>query len=128
MWFDADIDALDDAHRAPPGAERPRSSRARRWPSALTLAVVSVVALGLLVNIRWRRAARLHHLLLRRDLHDVAEALPTPQNIVIGGRGRRFPPMIGWAAATGSFVVRVDRFSFSSSSSGRRRIFWALAL
>ena len=26
----------------------------------------------------------------------------TPQNIVIGGAAGAFPPMIGWAAATGS--------------------------
>jgi protoheme IX farnesyltransferase len=29
----------------------------------------------------------------------------TPQNIVIGGAAGAFPPMIGWAAATGSLTV-----------------------
>ena len=29
----------------------------------------------------------------------------TPQNIVIGGAAGAFPPMIGWAAATGGIAV-----------------------
>ena len=33
MWYDADIDARDDAHRAPARAGGPRASRARRSPS-----------------------------------------------------------------------------------------------
>src|SRR6185437_329796 len=29
----------------------------------------------------------------------------TPQNIVIGGAAGAFPPMIGWAAATGGIAI-----------------------
>ena len=32
----------------------------------------------------------------------------TPQNIVIGGAAGAFPPMIGWAAATGGIGARAD--------------------
>ncbi len=31
----------------------------------------------------------------------------TPQNIVIGGAAGAFPPMIGWAAATGGVSIEV---------------------
>ena len=34
MWYDADIDAMMTPHRAPAGAGRAASSRARRSPSA----------------------------------------------------------------------------------------------
>ena len=87
----------------------------------LTLAGFSVVVLGLLVNVRRRRAAGVNDRLLCVDLHDVAEA-PTPQNIVIGGAAGALPPMIGWAAVTGGVAHRAGRCSSSSSSSGRRRI------
>ena len=33
MWYDADIDAVMTRTSAPPGADGPRASRARRWPS-----------------------------------------------------------------------------------------------
>ena len=45
----------------------------------------------------------------------------TPQNIVIGGAAGAFPPMIGWAAVTGSRQHREHRCCSSSSSCGRRR-------
>ena len=34
----------------------------------------------------------------------------TPQNIVIGGAAGAFPPMIGWAAATGGYLARAMAF------------------
>ena len=51
----------------------------------------------------------------------------TPQNIVIGGAAGAFPPMIGWAAATGSvsiesIVLFLIIFMWTPPH------FWALAL
>ena len=51
----------------------------------------------------------------------------TPQNIVIGGAAGAVPPMIGWAAATGtvsleSFVMFLIIFMWTPPH------FWALAL
>ena len=51
----------------------------------------------------------------------------TPQNIVIGGAAGAMPPMIGWAAATGtvsldSFVLFLIIFMWTPPH------FWALAL
>ena len=80
MWYDADIDALMRAPRSrpiPAGACAP----ARRSRFGLTLAGV----LGRRCSACWSNwlaaaPARLHHLLLRRRLHDVAEALDAAEH------------------------------------------------
>jgi protoheme IX farnesyltransferase len=46
----------------------------------------------------------------------------TPQNIVIGGAAGAFPPLIGWAAATGRRRRRCRSCCSRWSSCGRRRI------
>ena len=70
----------DDAHRATarfrPAASQPGEALA----FGLTLAVGSVVVLGLMVNLLAAGAARLHDLLLRRRLHDVAQALDAAEH------------------------------------------------
>jgi heme o synthase len=51
----------------------------------------------------------------------------TPQNIVIGGAAGAFPPMVGWAAVTGS--VSLDSFLlFAIIFMWTPPHFWALAL
>lgn len=100
MWYDADIDA-----RMARTANRP-IPRGRVAPSealgfGVFLAVASVACLGILVN--WV-AAGLLALTIGFYLFVYTMWLKrrTPQNIVIGGAAGAFPPMIGWAAATGS--------------------------
>ena len=51
----------------------------------------------------------------------------TPQNIVIGGAAGAFPPMIGWAAATGSVSVE-SVLMFGLIFLWTPPHFWALAL
>jgi len=51
----------------------------------------------------------------------------TPQNIVIGGAAGAFPPMIGWAAATGE-VSLVSLSLFALIFMWTPPHFWALAL
>jgi protoheme IX farnesyltransferase len=51
----------------------------------------------------------------------------TPQNIVIGGAAGAFPPMIGWAAATGD-VTLMPVLLFSLIFLWTPPHFWALAL
>ena len=81
------------------------SSPARRWPSASMLAAFSVVMLGLLVN--WLAAALLAFtIFFYVVVYTMWLKRSTPQNIVIGGAAGAFPPMIGWAAATGSLSAR----------------------
>ena len=45
----------------------------------------------------------------------------TTQNIVIGGAAGAVPPLVGWAAATGSLEPSAPSTSSRSSSTGRRR-------
>jgi protoheme IX farnesyltransferase len=100
MWYDADIDALmtRTARRpVPMGRVRPGEALA----FGLTLAGFSVVVLGLLVNVL---AAGLlaFTIFFYVVVYSMWLKRSTPQNIVIGGAAGAFPPMIGWAAATGS--------------------------
>jgi heme o synthase len=125
MWYDADIDALMErtaARPVPAGRIAPGEALA----FGVTLAVGSVVVLGLLVNVI--AAALLavsigfyvfvYTMWLKRS---------TPQNIVIGGAAGALPPMIGWAAATGSVGVE-PTLLFLIIFFWTPPHFWALAL
>jgi protoheme IX farnesyltransferase len=100
MWHDADLDAVMSRTRArpiPQGRVRPGEVLG----FALFLSVLSVVSLGLLVN--WLSAALLAFtIFFYAVIYSMWLKLTTPQNIVIGGAAGAFPPMIGWAAATGT--------------------------
>ncbi len=125
MWYDADIDAVmarTAARPIPRGRVTPEEARS----FGAVLAIGSVMCLGLMAN--WLAAALLaltigfyifvYTMWLKRT---------TPQNIVIGGAAGAFPPMIGWAAATGGvslepFVLFLIIFIWTPPH------FWALAL
>ena len=103
MWYDADIDARmtrTAARPIPAGRVAPGEALA----FGLTLAVGSVVVLGLLINVI---AAAL--LAVTIAFYVVVYTMwlkrRTPQNIVIGGAAGALPPLIGWVAATGSIAV-----------------------
>jgi len=103
MWYDADIDARmarTSARPIPAGRLAPGEALA----FGLTLAAFSVVVLGLLVNVI---AAAL--LAVTIAFYVVVYTMwlkrSTPQNIVIGGAAGALPPMIGWAAASGSLAI-----------------------
>jgi protoheme IX farnesyltransferase len=100
MWFDADIDALmkrTAARPVPSGAIAPGEALG----FGLTLSAAAVLLLGLLANLL---AAGLLALTIFYYVVIYTMWLKrwTPQNIVIGGAAGAFPPMIGWAAATGT--------------------------
>jgi heme o synthase len=100
MWYDADIDAVmtRTAKRpVPTGRVKPGEALA----FGLTLAGFSVTTLGLLVNVL---AAGLlaFTIFFYVCIYTMWLKRSTPQNIVIGGAAGAFPPMIGWAAVTGS--------------------------
>jgi len=90
------------------------------------LAVGSVATLGLLVN--WLAAALLAFTIAFYVLvYTMWLKRRTPHNIVIGGAAGAFPPMIGWAAATGS--VGLDSILlFLIIFMWTPPHFWALAL
>ena len=103
MWYDADVDALmtRTARRpVPMGRVRPGEALA----FGLTLGSFAVVTLGLLVS--WVASALLAFtIFFYVVIYTIWLKRSTPQNIVIGGAAGAFPPMIGWAAVTGSLSL-----------------------
>jgi protoheme IX farnesyltransferase len=100
MWYDADVDAvmLRTARRPiPAGRVLPREALA----FGLTLAIGSIAVLGLVAN--WLAASLLAFtIFFYVAIYTMWLKRTTPQNIVIGGAAGAFPPMIGWAVATGT--------------------------
>jgi protoheme IX farnesyltransferase len=125
MWYDADIDA-----RMARTAARPVPQGAVTPEEALTFGAVlagfSVICLGLMAN--WVAAGLLAFTIgFYVFVYTMWLKRTTPQNIVIGGAAGALPPMIGWAAATGtvsleSFVLFLIIFMWTPPH------FWALAL
>jgi protoheme IX farnesyltransferase len=103
MWYDADIDAVmarTAARPIPVG----RITRGEALGFGMTLAVGSVAVLGLAAN--WLAASLLAFtIFFYVAVYTMWLKRSTPQNIVIGGAAGAFPPMIGWAAATGGLGV-----------------------
>jgi protoheme IX farnesyltransferase len=100
MWYDADVDAVmrRTARRPiPAGRVLPREALA----FGVTLAIGSIAVLGLVAN--WLAASLLAFtIFFYVAVYTMGLKRATPQNIVIGGAAGAFPPMIGWAAATGT--------------------------
>ena len=100
MWYDRDIDAVmrRTANRPIP-AGRIRAEEALAF--GVVLAIASVVVMGLATN--WMAAGWLAgSILFYVFVYTMWLKRRTPQNIVIGGAAGAFPPVIGWAAVTGS--------------------------
>ncbi len=100
MWWDADIDAqMTRTQSRPIPAGRITAGEAQTF--GMVLSIGSVLTLGIIVN--WLAAGLLA---LTIAFYVVVYTMwlkrTTPQNIVIGGAAGAFPPMIGWAAVTGS--------------------------
>jgi len=125
MWYDADIDAVMSrtANRPVPSG-RVQASEALVF--GLVLSVLSVFTLGVLVN--WVSAALLAFtIFFYAVVYTIYLKRRTPQNIVIGGAAGAFPPMVGWAAVTGSvslesIILFLIIFLWTPPH------FWALAL
>jgi protoheme IX farnesyltransferase len=103
MWYDADIDArMKRTAGRPIPAGRLLPGEALAF--GVMLAVFSVIVLGLLVNIVSAALLALT-IAFYVVVYTIWLKRSTPQNIVIGGAAGAFPPMIGWAAATGGISV-----------------------
>ncbi len=125
MWYEADIDA------------RMRRTKGRPIPSGrvtegealglgLALAAISVVMLGLAAN--WVAAGLLAFtIFFYAVVYTMWLKRTTPQNIVIGGAAGAFPPMIGWAVATGGVSLE-SVLMFTLIFLWTPPHFWALAL
>jgi len=125
MWYDADIDAVMKRTRNRP-VPAGRVSPGEALGFGIALSVASVALMGLVVNLV---AAAL--LALTIAFYMVVYTMwlkrRTPQNIVIGGAAGAFPPMIGWAAVTGSVSIESVAL-FAIIFMWTPPHFWALSL
>ena len=125
MWYDADIDAKmarTAARPIPRGQVTP--DQALMFGSVLS--VLSVFTLGVLVN--WACAALLAiTIAFYLFVYTMWLKRRTSQNIVIGGAAGAFPPMVGWAAVTGSVSIE-SIILFLIIFLWTPPHFWALAL
>jgi protoheme IX farnesyltransferase len=103
MWYDADIDARMTRTAGRP-IPRGHVTPGEAAGFGATLAVFSVVTLGLLVNLL-AAALLAFTILFYVVIYTMWLKRSTPQNIVIGGAAGALPPMIGWAAATGGLAI-----------------------
>jgi protoheme IX farnesyltransferase len=100
MWYDADIDAvMSRTSSRPVPAGRVQPGEALGF--GVTLAVGAVAFLGLMIN--WLAAGLLAFtIFFYAVIYTIWLKRWTAQNIVIGGAAGALPPVIGWAAVTGS--------------------------
>jgi protoheme IX farnesyltransferase len=125
MWYDRDIDAVMRRTRNRPiPAGRIEPGAALGY--GVTLAAGSVIVLGLAVNLLSAAVLALS-IAFYVFVYTMWLKRRTPQNIVIGGAAGAFPPVIGWAAVTGS-VDLVPLILFAIVFVWTPPHFWSLAL
>ena len=125
MAYEGDIDALmtRTANRPIP---RGRITTGEATAFGLTLAFFSVMTLGILVN--WVAGALLAFtIFFYIVIYTIGLKRWTAQNIVIGGAAGALPPVVAWAAATGSLSAE-PWLLFSIIFFWTPPHFWALAL
>jgi len=125
MWWDADIDAkmkrtakrpIPDG-RVQPGEALGIGMALSGFAVVLLLLATNVLAAGLLAFTIFFYAV-VYSMWLKRA---------TPHNIVIGGAAGAFPPMIGWAVATGGVSIE-SVLMFALIFMWTPPHFWALAI
>ena len=125
MWYDRDIDAVMVRTRQRP-IPMGRVAPGDALGFGVVLATGAVALMGLAVN--FASAALLAvATLFYVFVYTMWLKRRTPQNIVIGGAAGAFPPMIGWAAVTGSVGLE-SLLLFALIFFWTPPHFWALAL
>ncbi len=125
MWWDADIDAVmgRTVKRPIPSG---RVTRDEALAIGVSLSVAAVIMLGLFGNIL-SAGLLAFTIFFYVVIYSMWLKRSTPQNIVIGGAAGAFPPMIGWAVATGGISVE-SILMFALIFAWTPPHFWALAL
>lgn len=125
MWYDRDIDKIMQRTRNRPVVTG-RLSPQEALIFGITCGVVSFVGMGLAVN--WLAAASsLAGYLFYIFVYTIWLKRRSVQNIVIGGAAGAFPPIVGWAAATGHLSL-APGLMFLLIFMWTPPHFWALAL
>ena len=125
MWYESDIDAAMTRTAKRP-IPRGKISRAEALLFGTALAGGAVATLGFALNVV-AAALLAFAIVFYVVVYTMWLKRRTPQNIVIGGAAGALPPVIGWAAATGSvslesLVLFLIIFLWTPPH------FWALAL
>jgi protoheme IX farnesyltransferase len=125
MWWDADIDRIMKRTKNRP-IPAGIISESEAFAFGITLAVMAVIMLALAANFV---AAGLlaFTIFFYVVIYSMWLKRWTPQNIVIGGAAGAFPPMIGWAVATGGISVE-SVLMFTLIFMWTPPHFWALCL
>jgi heme o synthase len=125
MWYDRDIDAvMRRTARRPIPAGRIAPGEALAF--GVTLACASVILMGLATNLAAAFVLALS-IAFYVFVYTIWLKRRTPQNIVIGGAAGAFPPLIGWAAVTGSLAL-LPILLFAIIFAWTPPHFWALSL
>ena len=125
MWWDADIDrVMKRTAKRPIPAGKVQPGEALGL--GLALSAFSVILLFLATNAL---AAGLlaFTIFFYAVIYSMWLKRATPQNIVIGGAAGAFPPMVGWAVATGGVSLE-SAMMFALIFMWTPPHFWALAL
>jgi len=125
QWYEADLDAQMRRTRGRP-LPAGRMDRQSALHFGVGLAAFSVILMGFAVNLV-AAAILAVSILFYVLVYTVWLKRRTPQNIVIGGAAGAFPPLIGWAAATGH-VAALPLLLFALVFLWTPPHFWALAL
>ncbi len=125
MWYERDLDArMHRTRRRPIPAGRIEPGAALAF--GVTLAVASVLVMWLATNACAATVLALS-IAFYVFVYTIWLKRRTPQNIVIGGAAGAFPPLIGWAAVTGSLDV-LPVLLFGTVFFWTPPHFWALSL
>ena len=125
QWYETDLDAqMARTSRRPLPAGRMDRQTALHF--GVGLGSFSVLLMGLAVNLL-AAAILAVSILFYVLVYTVWLKRRTPQNIVIGGAAGAFPPLIGWAAATGRIEL-MPALLFALIFLWTPPHFWALSL
>ena len=125
QWLEADLDAKMARTRLRP-LPSGRLAREDALAFALILAVLAITVMAFAANLLAAGLLALS-ILFYALVYTLWLKPRTPQNIVIGGAAGAFPPVIGWAAATGD-VTLMPVLLFLIIFAWTPPHFWALAL
>ncbi|MEG3089016.1 heme o synthase [Sphingomonas sp. PB4P5] len=125
QWYEADLDGKMKRTQGRP-LPAGRMERGSALHFGVGLGAFSVILMGLANNLVAAGILAVS-ILFYVLVYTVWLKRRTPQNIVIGGAAGAFPPLIGWAAATGD-VATLPVLLFALVFLWTPPHFWALAL
>ena len=125
MWWDADIDAVMKRTQSRP-IPAGKVTRDEAFAVGITLSAFACIMLALAANI-FAGLLLAFTIFFYVVIYTMWLKRWTPQNIVIGGAAGAFPPMIGWAVATGGVSIE-SVLMFTLTFMWTPPHFWALCL